>query len=247
MTKHETTKGEMKQLTSPTLGRRFSAISLVLAPLFLLLSTLVLPSLPSDPGGQLDLASARHGGYYAFVIFGIVGSIFLLPAVLAIMETVRASRPRLGVIAGGLALFGSALALVDWGSNLVMWQMGVPGADRAQMVALVSRFDETVGSGAITQISGVTFLVGIVALAVGLRRDRVVPLWASTGLVAGTFLNLVGFAAGQVVVLDISGVILVAAMASIAWHTCLSHESAPAVARSHGLGRLGRSRLEGRA
>jgi len=212
----------MTNFDPPTLGRRFSAISLFLAPLFLLLSTLAVPSMASEPGAQLDLVSARHGSYYAFVLFGIVGSILMLPAMLAIMETVRASHGRLGGIGGGLALFGSTLALVDWGSNLVMWQMGVPGADRAQMVALVARFDETVGSAVFTQLSGTAFLVGITVLAIGLRRGQVAPLWATVGLVVGTFLNLAGFAAGQIVLLDASGAILVAAMGSIAWHTCVS-------------------------
>jgi hypothetical protein len=144
---------------------------------------------------------------------------------LAIMETVRASHRRLGVFGGGLALFGSTLSLVDWGSELVKWQMGVPGADRAQMVALVRRFDETAGSAVLLQLSGITILVGIVVLAVGLRRGHLAPLWASLGLVAGTFLNLAGFAAGQIVLLDASGAILVAAMGSIAWHTCVKAEA----------------------
>jgi hypothetical protein len=212
----------MSSLDPPALGRRFSAISLILAPLFLLLSAVSLPSLASEPGAQLDIVSAHHGNYYAFVLLGIVGSIFLLPAMLAIMETVRASHRRLGVIGGGLALFGSTLALVDWGGELVKWQMGVPGADRAQMVALVARFDEAASSAAITQLSGLTFLVGVMVLAVGLYRGHIAPLWVSLGLAIGTLMNLVGFAAGQIALLDASGAILLAAMASIARHTYIT-------------------------
>lgn len=212
----------MSSLDPPTLGRRFSAISLILAPLFLLLSAVSLRSLASEPGAQLDIVSAHHGSYYAFVLLGIVGSIFLLPAMLAMMETLRASDRRLGVIGGGLALFGSTLSLVDWGGELVKWQMGVPGADHAQMVALVARFDEAASSAVITQLSGLTFLVGIVVLAVGLHRGHIAPLWASLGLAVGVFMNLAGFAVGQVVLLDASGAILLAAMASIAWHTYIT-------------------------
>jgi len=212
----------MSSLDAPTLGRRFSAISLILAPLFLLLSAVSLPSLASEPGAQLDIVSAHRGSYYVFVLLGIVGSIFLLPAMLAIMETVRASHRRLGVIGGGLALFGSTLALVDWGGELVKWQMGVPGADRAQMVALVARFDEAASSAVITQLSGLTFLTGVVVLAVGLRRGHLAPLWASLGIAVGTLMNLGGFAAGRIILLDASGVILLAAMASIAWHRFLT-------------------------
>jgi hypothetical protein len=193
-----------------------------IAPSFLLLSSLALPSLASEPGDQIGLVSAQHGRYYVFVLFGIVGSIFMLPAMLAIMETVRASHRRLGVIGGGLALFGSTLALVDWGGELVKWQMGVPGVDRGQMVALVARFDEAAPSAAITQLSGLTFLIGIVVLAVGLHRGHIAPLWASLGLAVGTLMNLIGFAAGQIVLLDAGGAILLAAMASTAWHAYIT-------------------------
>jgi len=141
--------------------------------MFLLLSSLALPLLASEPGDQIGLASAQHDRYYAFVLFGIVGSIFMLPAMLAIMETVRASHRRLGVIGGGLALFGSTLSLVDWGGELVKWQTGAPGADRAQMVALVARFDEAPGAAVLLQLSGLTFLTGIVVLAVGLHRGHI--------------------------------------------------------------------------
>jgi hypothetical protein len=212
----------MTHLDPPALGRRFSAISLILAPLFLLLSSLALPLLASAPGDQIGLVSAYRNRYYVFVLFGIVGSIFMLPAMLAILEMVRANNRRLGVIGGGLALFGSTLALVDWGGELVKWQMGVPGADRAQMVALVARFDEAARSAVITQLSGLTFLIGIVVLAAGLHRGHIAPLWAILGLAVGTFLNLAGFAAGQIVLLDAGGAILLAAMASIAWHTSIT-------------------------
>jgi len=111
----------MTHLGPPALGRRFSAISLILAPLFLLLPPLALPSLASDPGDQIGLVSAQHGRYYVFVLFGIVGSIFMLPARLATMEMVRTNNRRQGVIGGGLVLFGSMLALVDWGAN---WSNG---------------------------------------------------------------------------------------------------------------------------
>ena len=100
--------------------------------------------------------------------------------------------------------------------------MGLRGAARAQWGARGAPFDETAGSDCVTQLAGLTFLVGIVGLAVGLRRGHVAPLWVSLGLVAGTFLNLVGFAVGKIVLLDASGVILLPAMASIAWHSYIT-------------------------
>ena len=212
----------MSSVDPPTLGRRFSAISLVLAPLFLPLSAIPLPSSASEPGPQTAAVNVHHRNYYPSVLRGLAGRTAPPPALHPTSPTAPPAHRRLGVIGGGLALFGSMLALVDWGGELVKWQMGVPGADRAQMVALVARFDETASSAFVTQLSGLTFLVGIVGLAVGLRRGHVAPLWVSLGLVAGTFLNLVGFAVGKIVLLDASGVILLPAMASIAWHSYIT-------------------------
>src|SRR2546421_365575 len=62
------------------------------------------------------------------------------------------------------------------------------------------------------QLSGIAFLVGIALLAMGLVRGHLAPVAVAVGLVAGTFLNLLGFASSSVLVLDVSGAVLVVAM-----------------------------------
>jgi hypothetical protein len=124
--------------------------------------------------------------------------------------------PHHAVVGGTLALIGTALALVDYGTELVKWQMSSSTADRAAMTAVLERFDATAGSAAPLQISGIAVLIGIVVLAIGLRRARVAPLWVAVGLVVGIFANLFGFASGSIVLLDASGVILVVAMTEAA-------------------------------
>src|SRR5205814_15016 len=78
-------------------------------------------------------------------------------------------------------------------SQLVIWQMGARGADRAQMAALLHRFDNVAGSSIVFSIGGLASVVGVVLLSIALYRSRTVPAWASVGVAAGTVLNIVGF------------------------------------------------------
>jgi hypothetical protein len=185
--------------------------SLVLAPVFLLLSTLVLPPLKSDDGDQLAVITANHGRYYLFVVFGIVASMLFVPAVFGLMQIVRTQRERLGIAAGLLSVVGICLSLVDYGSELMKWQAAVTGADPAEMTALLKRFDESAGSAVPLQLSGLAVLVGFVLFAIGLSRAGA-PIWVPVGLVAGMFLSLAGFAFSSVVVLDAGSVLLIVTM-----------------------------------
>jgi hypothetical protein len=205
------------QPSTHSYDRTVTAVTLVIAPLCLLLSTIALPGLKSDARAQLTVVAHNHDRYYLFILLGIVATIALLPAIYGLMQLTRRERPLLGVLGGVLTLLGTALALVDYGSELVKWQMAAAGADRREMTALLERVDSAVGSAAPLQISGIAFLIGIAILAIGLARAHVAPVPVAVGLVAGTFLNLLGFASSNVLLLDVSGAVLVAAMGWFGW------------------------------
>jgi hypothetical protein len=95
--------------------------------------------------------------------------------------------------------------------------MASPHTDRAQMAAVLNRYDETLGSSLVFTIGGLAVLAGSVALAIGLRRARAVPAWVSVGLVAGMFLNIAGFSAGSTGVLILSSVVLLVALGWVGW------------------------------
>jgi hypothetical protein len=203
----------MSQPSAPAYDRLAIGASLLIAPLFLLFSSVVLPRLESDNGAQLRLAAEHHQRYYLFVLFGIVGTVFLFPAFYGLMQETRSRSSKLGIVGGTLALIGTALALVDYGTEFVKWQMSSSPAERRAMTAVLERFDASAGSAVPLQISGIAVLIGIVVLAIGLVRGRRAPVWVALGLVAGIFMNLLGFASGSLVLLDASGLVLLVAMA----------------------------------
>src|SRR5207248_517480 len=110
------------------------------------------------------------------------------------------------------SVLGAMIAIGDSASQLVIWQMGARGADRAQMAALLHRFDNVAGSSIVFGVGGLAIVVGVVLLSIALYRSRTVPAWASVGVAAGTVLNLVGFAAASVGVLIVSSAVLLAAL-----------------------------------
>jgi hypothetical protein len=211
--------------------------SLILAPVFLLLSTLALPPLKSDDGDQLAVITANHGRYYLFVAFGIAASMLFLPAIIGLMQIVRTHRERLGIAAGVLSVVGTCLSLVDYGSELMKWQTAVTGADPAEMTALLKRFDASAGSAVPLQLSGLAILVGFVLVAIGLSRADA-PIWVPVGLVAGMFLSLAGFAFSSVLVLDAGSVLLLATMGWLGYRVLnpggREHVLSPQVARGTG-------------
>ena len=188
---------------------------LVLAPLFLLASALVSPPMKGDEGEQLAVIAQHPDRWYLSSALGLVSSILLVPALLGLVRILRDRAPALGYLGGGLMMLGNVLSVGDWMSNFVEWQMAVPGANRGEMTALLTRFDESAGSALPLQLSGFALLVGTTLLAVGLYRARAVPAWSAFGLVLGIVANMAGFIAGSVPLLVVSSAVLFIAMAWI--------------------------------
>jgi hypothetical protein len=205
---------ESKETPMTTLpDARFYRASLVLAPALLLASSLSLSALHNDSAARLHQVNEEPNRYYAFVLLAVLGSIALIAASYGLMQAVRRHHPRLGVTGGLLTLAGTCLSLVDYGTELATWQAGATGEDTQAMTGLLDRMNTAPGLVALLQTSGLATLVGVVLLSVGLRRSRLVPLWAAWALSTGLLMNIVGYAAGSIAVLDVSGVVLLVAMA----------------------------------
>jgi hypothetical protein len=188
--------------------------SLVSAPVLLLVSGLALPSLSGSP-----VVSAREHstGYAVFVLAGLIASISLVAACLALSLAVAERRPLLGGLAAVLTLVGNCLALVDWGSELVTSQMGDPALDQHAMEALRALMGTAPMVQIPTQLSGIVTLIGLSLLAIGIPRAKVGPVAAAAGLPVGALGNLLGFATGSLAVQAIGNLVLTAAMVALAW------------------------------
>ena len=200
------------QFTRTTVGA-----GLIGAPLLTLVASIASPPLKGEDAAQLAVIAAHPARYYAFAIFTWAGIMLFVPALLGLMQMARDGAAGLGNVGGSLALLGALIAGGDAASQLVVWQMAAPGADRAQMVALLHRSDSVLGSSLVYSIGGLAFLVGLLLLSVGLRRARAVPTWVAIGLPVGAFLNIAGFSAASAGILIVSSVILLVAMGWVGW------------------------------
>jgi hypothetical protein len=192
------------------------ALSLILAPLFSLGSSVVSPALKSDEGAQLDVIAQHPTRWYWFTLLLLIGSILLVPALLGIGALARERAPRLGSIGGGLAVLGALIAIGDVMSQFMSWQMVATGADHAQMAALLKRADETTGVSAVFTVGGLAILIGTVLLTIGLIRGHVAPPWAAIGLSASVVINIAGFSAASTPLVAASWALLLASMGRIA-------------------------------
>lgn len=165
------------------------------------------------------MVSAREHstGYAVFVLAGLIGSIPLVVASLALSLAVAERRPILGGLAAVLTLVSNCLALVDWGSELVTSQMGVPALDQHAMEALRAHMDTAPMVQIPTQVSGIVTLIGFVVLAIGIARAKVGPVAAAAGLPVGVLGNILGFATGSLAVQATGNLVLTAAMVALAW------------------------------
>jgi hypothetical protein len=208
--------------------------TLFVAPVLLLASSLISPALKSGARAQVDVIAHDPTRWYWYTLLLIAGSFALVPALAAVAGTIRS---RLGGIGGGLAVFGALVAAGDAMTQLVFWQMGAKGADKAQMAALMDRFQNAGGSGIVFGLGAVAFVLGSVLLAVGLVRERCAPTWAALAMVAGLVANIVAFTASSNVVVIASWAILLAGMAGIA-RARLALAGEPRQVQAPGVGRV---------
>lgn len=202
----------MSTLSDPArFARTAIGSSMIGAAVLLLGASVASPAIKSDEAAQIAVIAHHPTRYYLFTILILASSMLLVPALIGLMRMSAQRSPRLSNIGGSLALLGSLVAVGDSASQLVIWQMGAHGADRAQMAALLHRYDNVAGASLVFSIGGVAVVVGMVLLALALYRAKAVPEWAAAGLVAGTVLNIAGFSAGSAGILILSSVVLLAA------------------------------------
>jgi hypothetical protein len=161
---------------------------MVLAPLVLLVATVVHPESSMDEATQLATIAANLDAWLIAHLLALVAIALSVPAVLGLMHMLREREVSLGHVGGGLAMLG-LLAYVGVVAieGFVGWQMGEAG-DRGAMVALLTSLNESAGIVIPFFVMSLAFAVGVVCLAVGLYRARAVQSWMAISLAVGAVL-----------------------------------------------------------
>jgi hypothetical protein len=197
-------------------ARRAIGLAMILAPIAWLASAIVAPQLESDEGAQLAVVAQHPDRWYWFALLTLVGAMLLVPALMGVIGLLRERAPLAGYVGGSLAVLGVLVAIGDSLEQLVIWQMGAPRADHAQMTALLTRLDDAAGLTLIFTIGALALVVGTVTLAVGLIRARVAPAWAAACLPIAMLVNIVGFAGANRPLVAVSCLILLAGFTRLA-------------------------------
>jgi hypothetical protein len=132
------------------------------------------------------------------------------------MRLLGHSRPVWALIAGSLAQLGVLIGIGDAATQLMVWQMGAPGASLGQMAALATRYNAAPGAALIFMIGGLASLSGTLLLAAGLGRAHAVPAWTAIAVPAATIANIAGLSANSIPIIMVSYALLLAAFARIA-------------------------------
>jgi hypothetical protein len=211
--------------TSSGFERTTLATCMVGGAIGLLASAVVSPSVSNDAANRLAGIAANPARGYLFVLFGIIGTALWMPPTLRLGNLLRDRARNLGRAGAALTFASLALALVDYGTELMKWDAARSSVSRAATAKLIDGLDHDAGVTILLQLSGLLFLAGILLLTLGARRAGLVRAWVILALLGGAALNLAGFATASRWLLITSGLVLVLASAPLA--RALAHGTPP--------------------
>jgi hypothetical protein len=174
-------------------GKLVAGVCMLVAPLLLLVSTLVQPELETGEAAQLAVIADHPDRWFIGGAFALAALAAAVPAVMGLMHMLRERRTILGHVGGGLALLGILAFTGAVAINLVAWQMAQPGLDRAPMVALLDNVHEATGIWIPFYLATFAFPLGLILLAAGLVAARAVTPVMAVLTAAGGILVAIGY------------------------------------------------------
>jgi hypothetical protein len=152
--------------------RYIAGAGMVLAPLFLLISAIIQPTLKSGELNQLVVISGNLDDWYTSQAFALAALAVAVPAILGLMHMLRERQWPTGTIGGGLALLGVVFSAGTVALSLVQWEMMRFGVPIPVAAAVVHDLKTTAGMEIPFIILPFAFALGMVILAVGLAVSR---------------------------------------------------------------------------
>jgi hypothetical protein len=172
-------------------ARTLAGLSLIVAPLLLLVSMLIGPDLSDVGAKRLSEIADNQGRYVASRYLLLIGAWVFVPGLIGLSRLFRGPRVMLGQVGAGLVLIGWISTIAFFGLGAYEYEAAQPGLDRALMGRLADRVDS---SGVMMPMIIITFVVGIaigsLIVAWSLWRRKLVPPWAPAALVVWTILDI---------------------------------------------------------
>lgn len=185
----------MDRIESSRFRRRAAGAAMVAAPVVIVIAESLHARFETDAAKQLAAVANGTGRWYAAHALVLVTFALAVPAFLGLAHVLRRSRPGLANVSLVIFVPGLVALAAIAGIELVLWQMAQPEADRAAMVALAERLNESAG---IVPLFGFVLLFPLAWLlaGIGLYASRAVPVWAAVAIAVSQPVGFVGELAG---------------------------------------------------
>ncbi len=188
---------------------------MILASLLFLVAVIVHPEMDTDNAAQLAIVRDNMDAWYISNLLLFASLVLFVPAVLGLMHMLREREAAFGHLGGGLTLLGIVSAAGAVGIAMVVWQMAAPGADQAQMTALLDRVTDTAGTAIPFLWLNLCVGVGIALVALGLYRARAVQSWTAAFLAIGGVCATIAFPLASELLAIVGGAFLFVSLGAI--------------------------------
>jgi hypothetical protein len=184
----------LKLSDSRNFGRTLAGIALIAAPLLFLLGSAIDPAWAEDTDEYLSEVAADKGLYLLAGILNLIGALLLIPGLFGVIHLLRRRRVTVGQIGAALVMIG-AVAIA---STYVISVIEIVGTgdefDRGQVVSLLDDAEESGEAAPLLVMFLLGLVLGSILLAIGLWRQKAVPVWVPIVLVLS---SVAGFVAGD--------------------------------------------------
>lgn len=193
----------MKDAFETIFSRNLSAICLIAAPTFFVISDLV------------SLISTDF--YYISYIFGKAGTAMFVFAIFVLVQMLRPQMEKLAIISGGMTIIGAIS-----GSTLVSFvyfaeEMSKSGIDAGTMQTLETLFRQVYITMVFMPLPGLFFPLGLTILSLGLFLKKTVPRPITVILALGAISFPFGRIPGNVTVFVVTDFLFTVSLGFIGW------------------------------
>jgi len=205
-------------MTTAQRTRRYVAgAGMVFAPLLLLISAIIQPSLKSGELNQLVVINGNLDSWYTSQAFALAALAAAVPAILGLMHMLRERQWLSGTVGGGLALIGVVFSVGTVALSLVQWEMMRFGVPIPVTAAVVHDLKHTTGMQIPFLILPFAFALGMAIVAIGLAVSRAANPAVAGCIGLGAIGIPVAYAISSVTLLIIAAAVLLVGLATTGW------------------------------
>jgi hypothetical protein len=151
---------------------------MIVMPLVFVLAELLHARFQTEAAKQLTAVADNTGRWYVAHALILLALALAVPAFLGLVHLVGKGRVTLGHLSLVVFIPGLVAIAAIAGMELVLGQMAQPSANRAEMVALAERINESAGIVAFFLVA-LLFPLAWLLVGIGLYRARTVPAWTA--------------------------------------------------------------------